>query len=252
MRPAIIVAICVLLLGGAADRLLRGWRGEWTATYTPPTFPFSEVPTVIGSYVCDRELPLDQTVLAVADVDTFIHRDYLDPADRKHIGLYVGYWGRVNVGMGHGPDVCYPAVGWTPAAPSRERIMQFSTSGGPSEATIALFRFSRTDRGGMERLAVAFSAAVGGRFQSASRGEFWHRPPQFKGRDAPFLAHIQVVANVSGVTWDATETTLLDFFQDLLPSLVNCFPRGEVAPSAAGTSTNTAQPSASLTCTSRR
>ena len=252
MRPAIIVAFGLLLIGGAADRLMRGWRGEWTATYTPLTFPLSEVPTVIGSYVFDRDLPMDQTVLAVADVDTFIHRDYLDPADRKHIGLYVGYWGRVNVGMGHGPDVCYPAVGWTPATPPRERVIQFSTRGGPNEATIALYRFSRTDRGGIERLAVAFSAAVGGRFQSASRGEFWHRPPHFKGRDAPFLAHIQAVANVNGETWDATETALLGFFQELLPSLVNCFPRGEPAPSAARTSANAAQPDASLTYTSHR
>jgi hypothetical protein len=237
-RLAVTAAVCLVLSAGAADRLMRGWRGEWTATYTPLASPLSEVPTVIGSYVFDRDLPIDETVLAVADVDTFMNRDYVNPADRKRIGLYVGYWGRVNVGMGHGPDVCYPAVGWRPETAPRERVVQFSTAGGPSQATIALYRFTRTDHGGIERLAVAFSAAVGGRFQSASRGEFWHRPPTFKGHEAPFLAHIQVVGHVPDETWDATESALLGFLQELLPSLVNCFPRGGAVPSMGESSPN--------------
>ena len=192
VRPAIIVAICLLLLGGVADRSMRTLRGVWTAAYTPLAAPLAELPTVIGSFVFDRDLPIDKTILDVANVDAFVHRNYVDRTDRKHIALYVGYWGRVNVGMGHGPDVCYAAVGWTPEAEPQKHVIQFSTANGPGAATFALHRFSRTDHESIERLAVAFSAVVDGRFQSSSRGEFWHKPPRLQSQDCPpFLAHVQ-------------------------------------------------------------
>jgi len=194
-RAAIVAAICLLILGGLADRSLRSWRNVWGATYTPLASPLSELPERIGSYVSERDLPLDPAILDVAKVDAFVNRSYVDHARSKRITLYVGYWGRANVGMGHGPDVCYRAVGWNAEAEPHERVVPFLTSDGTSEATIALHRFSHTGPGGVERLAVAFTAAVDGRFQSSSRGEFWHRPPPLRGREGtPFLAHVQVAA----------------------------------------------------------
>jgi hypothetical protein len=127
-RAAIVAAICLLILGGLADRSLRSWRNVWGATYTPLASPLSELPERIGSYVSERDLPLDPAILDVAKVDAFVNRSYVDHARSKRITLYVGYWGRANVGMGHGPDVCYRAVGWNAEAEPHERVVPFLTS----------------------------------------------------------------------------------------------------------------------------
>jgi dTDP-4-dehydrorhamnose reductase len=232
-RKAVIVGLCLLLASGMGDRLLRPLRTAWSATHIPLATPLSELPKRIGSYVYERDLPVDPTILDVLNVDALANRAYVDRVRGTGITLYVGYWGRVNVGMGHGPDVCYKAVGWKPDGAQRERAIPFSIANGSEAATIALHRFTRTGPGGLERVAVAFTAVVDGRFQSSSRGEFWHRPPSFGTEDnPPFLAHVQAVAAVPEDAWDATESDLVSFVQELLPHLVKCFPRKDAPPAA--------------------
>ncbi|MFH1111366.1 MAG: exosortase-associated EpsI family protein [Planctomycetota bacterium] len=232
-RAAVIVALGLLLVGGVVDRRMRDWRSVLWVETTPLAVPLSELPPVIGAYSLDRDLPIDQTILRVADVDAFINRGYVERSSGRRVTVYVGYWGRVNVGMGHGPDVCYKAVGWRPDGAPRERAIPFSIANGSEAATIALHRFTRTGPGGLERVAVAFTAVVDGRFQSSSRGEFWHRPPSFRTADnPPFLAHVQAVTAVPEDAWDATESDLVSFVQELLPHLVKCFPHKDAPPAA--------------------
>ncbi len=225
-RWAAAIAIGLLLVGGAVDRRVRDWRGIQSTAVTPLALPLTELPPAIGPYLFDRDVPIDPIMIDVAAVDSFINRSYVNRAAGKNVTLYVGYWGRVNVGMGHGPDVCYVAIGWQPEPPDQERTLSFATADGPSTATLALYRFSRIRPGGVDRLAVAFTTVVDGRFQAASRGEFWHRPPRLRGDEAPpFLAQIQVVSQVAGDAWEPVEADLVDFVQQLLPNLVRCFPQ---------------------------
>lgn len=218
----LLAGVVILLLGsGALHRWVRLSRVSAASVYRPLCVSLSNLPSHLGPYVHKRDLPLSAEVLQVAGVDSFVHGEYVDPVAGELVQLYVGYWGHENLGMGHGPEVCYPAAGWQIDGAAKQRVLQLPGANGVTdEAVIGIHHFTRTEPQGIEQQAVGFLAVVDGQFHATSRGMFMHRPPS--SQDEGFLAHILVSTPVMGTDWPAADTRIVNFMGRLLPHVSRC------------------------------
>ncbi|MFQ5591524.1 MAG: exosortase-associated EpsI family protein [Phycisphaerae bacterium] len=224
-RKTVVIgaAFITLLCVGTLLRWVRISRAKEAFVYTPLAEPLTELAGEIGPYKFVRDVPLTADILNAAKVDQFVQRDYVNPATGRHMLLYVGYWGRENQGTGHGPEVCYPAVGWTADAPVALRTLSFRPPDASVPTVMALHRFVRAEPEGLEMRAVGFLAVVSGEFKSSSRGVFWHSPGRLLG-GGHYLTQVQVSCTTSSETWEQQESDIVAFMEALLPSLVQCLP----------------------------
>ena len=215
------VAVVLLLAAGSLHRWVHLARASASSTYRPPHLPLSQLPSGFGTFELLRDLPLTSEILQVAAVDTYVHREYASPGAEAPLQLYVGYWGYQNKGMGHGPEVCFPAVGWQPVGEPKHRVMQFSGAGAPSsEVEITLHHFSLMQPEGIKRVAVGFVAVVNGQFRASSRDTFLHHPP--RGSQVGFLAHIEATTAVPYGRWDGADSRIEAFMEAILPDISTC------------------------------
>lgn len=214
-------AFLLLVGAGTLHRWVHLCRAHADSVQRPLSESLTSLPGRVGSYVHQRDLPLGTNVLQAAGVDSYVYREYVDPGAGRSVQVYVGYWGRTNVGMGHGPDVCFPAVGWhADGAPSLHTV-SFSDARHPETgADIALHHFMRTESLGIDRLAVGFSAVVDGEFRASSSGTFLHRPRDVYA--AGFLAHVIVAMPLRESDSAAADAELVDFMHQLLPHVSRC------------------------------
>jgi hypothetical protein len=68
------------------------------------------------------DVPLDSRVLEVAGNDDRVYRRYVNAATSQAVDVYVAYAARPVKMLGHRPEVCYPAHGWTPIETRRETL----------------------------------------------------------------------------------------------------------------------------------
>lgn len=221
--PAAVVLCLVLIGAGTLNRVVRASRASSAAEVTPPAQPLADIPIALGPYV-GRDVPLDSDVLRAAKVDAFIHREYRDTISGRSLLLYVGYWGRENVGMGHGPEVCYPAAGWHVDTAVRELPLRFSVGEGEVSTSLGMHRFIRTEATGIHRCAVGFLASARGDFFASSRGKFWHTPGRLLPEGGHYLAQIHVSAYPSGEEWDEAEAEVTTFLKMMMPYVTQCLP----------------------------
>ena len=218
---AFIGSVILLLVAGGLHRWAHLSRASMMSRFRPPVVPLSELPSQLGTYFLERNLALSVDILEVARVDSYIFRDYVDRSTGESVQLYCGYWGRENVGMGHGPEVCFPLAGWEAQMEPQQRLLRLS--GGTHRATevvTTIHHFARTEPEGVERLAVGFVAVFDGEFRTSSRGVFQHRPPHTS--DTGFLAHIELITPVMPGAWEAADTRLSTFMEALLPHVSRC------------------------------
>ena len=191
------------------------------AACRPLAVPLTDIPLEIGPYVMSRDVPIASDVVRVADVDSFLSREYVDRVTGARMHLYVGYWGRENIGMGHGPEVCFPAAGWQSDGQAEHQALRFvAVDGRETEAEIAIHHFVRIEPEGTERVAVGFVAVADGRFQPSSRGVFLHRPRV--GSDKAFLAHIDVMMPITNSDWEESDASIVAFMKAFLPEVEKC------------------------------
>ncbi len=218
-KPLLAAGALLVLAGGLHHAVHRSRAGA--AAYRPLPLSLDAIPKVLGGYTFRKDLQLSPEVLQEAKVDAFLHRQYSIATSSIPLVLYVGYWGRQNVGMGHGPDVCFPAVGWKiERPPRRERVEFVDLEGVGQEATIEIHRFQRVEADGLRQTAVGFVAVAGGEFHPSSRGTFFHGPAS-SPREG-FLAHVEVLTAVRGGAWGEADAKILDFFERVLPHASVC------------------------------
>jgi len=188
-----------------------------------------------------REVEVDPNVLRVAAVDAHVQIEFRDARSGAPILLYVGYWGRENIGMGHGPEVCFPAAGWrSELAPTTKTLLLSGPWCDGTEATVALHRFSRNDAILEERLAVGFTAVFDGAFAPTSRGRFLHRPP--RAAEQGFAAHVIASTPIDKGDAAAADARVLDFLEVSLPEIARCLfhePIGSSSPTHSGSGEGT-------------
>jgi hypothetical protein len=222
-----IVSAAVLAASGALHRWVYRTRAQAASAFRPLPIPLSEIPAQLGPFVQAQEFDLAPDVLRVARVDSFVHREYTDSRSKHPILLYIGYWGRPNVGLGHGPEVCFPAVGWRSEGAAARIALRFPGNQRPREPVdVAIHHFSRADPEGIKRLSVGFVAVVGGRFQPSSRGAYLHGPPM--GTREAFVAHVQVATAVSNENWAEADLRVRAFLEQALPAAADCL-LGEIS-----------------------
>ncbi len=223
----VLGATVLLLLGaGTAHRWAHSSRAVAASTYRPPVVALSEIPSRLGPFSLVQELPLGAETLQVAGVDCYLHRSYAASASDPPVSLYVGYWGYQNTGMGHGPDVCFPATGWEATGLAEQHDAQLrQPDGNVMEATYAVHHFTRSGPEGVARVAVGFAAAFDRRFRALSRGVFLHRPAD--PRDAGFLAHVIVTTNVRANRWQAADARVAALLEQVLPHVSQCLFGGD-------------------------
>lgn len=216
-RPVLGV-IALLALAGVAQRWVQAGRVQAAARVRPLSVPLSSLPQRFGSFSARRDFEMLPDVLRVSQVDSFLHREYREDGTDWPCILYIGYWGRPNTGLGHGPEVCYPATGWTAEGAPAEVELRASSAHAPTKtARVALHRFSRIEPEGVQRVVVGFVAVVEGRLQPSSRGTFMHGPP--KSHEAAFVAHIQVMTSVQNAAWKDADERVIAFLRMSLPDI---------------------------------
>jgi len=223
-RKTTVIGLTAALIvsAGVLHRWVRVTRAGHALRYTPLRSPLSDIPDRIGPFTLERDLPLDTDLLRAANVDAYVNRVYEDPVSGRRLLLYAGYWASENTGTGHGPEVCYPAVGWRPEGEPQERIVRFAYGPNTREAAVTLHRFSHAEPEGIERRSVGFTAVVSGAFLGSSRSVYWHRPVIAGG--GHYLAQVQVASAASDGAWESTESDIVAFMELALPHLARCLP----------------------------
>lgn len=74
--------------------------------------PLLELPHTLGEWQ-GTDVPLDEAVLKIAAADDHVNRRYRNRRTGDIVHLYIPYYGNPRTMVGHYPDVCYPATGWT-------------------------------------------------------------------------------------------------------------------------------------------
>jgi EpsI family protein len=97
----------------------------------------SNVPTQLGEWKTVSEESLEPTVLEYLKPDSYILRDYANPASGSSVNLFVAYFKSLQSGYGpHSPAVCLPGSGWLARS---ESIINLSVPG--REAGIPVNKF---------------------------------------------------------------------------------------------------------------
>ena len=102
-------AACFLLIGmGIVFRIFAAKIQHVPMQLQTPlaTFPL-EVDGWVG-----RDVPIPDTVLAVADNDDYLHRMYSRSEGGAPVNLYIAFTARPGRMLGHSPEVCYVGAGY--------------------------------------------------------------------------------------------------------------------------------------------
>jgi len=213
-----------MLLGAASlSRWVRASRASYAMERTPLVRPLNALPESIGDYN-GTDVPLSPEVLKAANIDSYVHREYISNSTGRHINVYVGYWSRENTGMGHGPEVCYPASGWSIDRPATITSIPSPNDMDDGIIEVALHRFVRSEPEGIIRRSVGFLAIVGGHFRSSSVGFFWHEPRSSSSGASHYLAQVHISAVPDPNGWSATESDIIGFIKSLIPELTKILP----------------------------
>ena len=225
----VVLALACLLCVGAGHRWVRTTRAGFANAYTAPAEPLVQLPTQIGAYLAVGDVPVRPDLVQASAVDSFVNRAYVAPETGAGFLLYVGYWGRENTGMGHGPEVCYPATGWyAQGSRTAEIVFDDPHATGRLDAEVGIHRFTKMEPLGLVRHVVGFTSITNDSIQASSRDLFWHRPAGLleAGR---FLAHVQVVKPVTTGSWEQAESEVEAFMATILPTIVEFLPGSETS-----------------------
>ena len=81
---------------------------------TVPRQPLHDLSFTLGSWIAEKDYPLDDEVLQVAGVSDYTNRIYFQPGQGS-VQVYVGYYASQRTGDTiHSPKNCLPGAGWDP------------------------------------------------------------------------------------------------------------------------------------------
>jgi len=223
---AIGACLCVLLGGGVAHRWIDHLLLAADATPVRLEAPLSTLPAQIGHWR-GTDVPMDKRVLEVAGCDDHVYRRYVEEGSRIVLDLYVAYAARPAKMLGHRPQVCYPAHGWTPAGTRADHVLLADGT----RLDFLIHQFTRNERGG-ERIVVLNYYVLHGR-RSIEWTDFWG--PQWRGpnlsRDPNFyVAQVQVSCLLPDpVMAQRREEALKRFVAEVAPQVHAMLPRSTSA-----------------------
>lgn len=183
-----VLGLTVIAISGIYYRLTAEKLDTISQVPLLPPKPLEDFPMVFDLWQ-GQEVAISQTVLRVAGVDDYLSRFYLNPEAKLGASLYVGYTAEPRRMLGHRPEVCYVAAGWTHGHTDHETI---HTKKG-REIEVLIHRFYKTGRE-HEEVFVLNYYVVNGELtvdHTVFDGLRWRRPKQTDGR-LKYVAQVQV------------------------------------------------------------
>lgn len=214
-------ALLIMLLGDWAHGALSVQIRAALSDYADLRTPLTALPKQFGPWSGD-DLALDPRVLQAGHFDDdHVNRMYLDGRSRRRVGAFIGYVGRPRARMGHRPDVCFAAHGWTQTDEAHIDIPL--RDGGRAPGFVYEFRDPRVLDRTMMVLAVYL---INGSFAEDPNdfGRWNARTPNLVPTNRPaFLARIQLSVASSG-NRAADRTLLADLLRRLTPEVTRMLP----------------------------
>ena len=159
---ASIVALVSMALSYGFYRYEAAAVGAVLAGKLPLKRPLNELPLTLGPWK-GKEVPLDASIVKVAAADDHLSRWYYNRNTGDAVRVYVPYYGNPRTMVGHYPDVCYPAVGWSRLLSRVEDVRYRSQH--EKTVPVIFYRFRR----GASRVAVISFYIVGGEYTADRR-----------------------------------------------------------------------------------
>jgi hypothetical protein len=203
----------LLVVIGIGYRLMATKMNVIVTTPIKLETPLSEFPIRIGQWI-GRDVPISETVLKVAANDDFLSRLYVNESNNQWANVYIAYTARPRTMLGHRPQVCYPANGWTHE--NTEHVQVISNSGRKIRYLLHNFQKSTSET---EEIIVLNYYIVNGRItddESIFSGLGW-RTPNVDGNPARYVAQVQISSGLENpVRQLAKEITdlVLNFLPD--------------------------------------
>lgn len=186
----LVAAGAVLALAGLGHAALQQRIDAVLAKTTEPAESLNTIALTLGDWA-GREIPIDDEILEIASFDDFwINRLYESTKQDEQASVFVGYVGRPRAHIGHRPDVCFAAQGWTQI--DEQRLTIGTADQKPIEAVLYTFQ---EPHGRSGRLRVLSTYLVNGQFTNdAARFTGWNqrRIDIFGVRQPAYLARVQV------------------------------------------------------------
>jgi len=207
------LAMVLLVVIGIGYRLVATKMNVIVTTPIKLDVPLSEFPIRIGQWV-GRDVPISETVLEMAANDDFLSRLYMNESSNQWANVYVAYTATPRTMLGHRPQVCYPANGWTHE--NTEHVQVISNSGRKIRCLLHNFQKSTPKT---EEIVVLNYYIVNGQItddESVFSGLGW-RTPNIDGNPARYVAQIQISSllemSVRSVARDLTDL-IMGYFPD--------------------------------------
>ena len=216
----------MLLAVGQTRRWLDRLLTAGPATPVVLEQPLSSFPMQLGEWV-GIDIPVDERVLKVAGNDDHISRKYAERGSKHVIDLYVAYTARPVNMLGHRPDVCYPAHGWTHVS-TAEQQMELREN---RELDYLIHEFAREDPL-PERLLVLNYYVHQGR-HTTQWTDFWGpkwRRPNVSRDPTYYVAQVQIAAGpVTQATLGRASDAVTRFAREAAVGIDALLPLTEVA-----------------------
>ena len=221
-RTVIVIAGCLLLAGGAADRTVEKLLFGLNAASVPLKEPLASLPRRIGPWIGEDQ-PLDENVRRIANEDAYLNRRYDNEDGKRSVTLYVGYVGGARKIISHRPDVCYAAHGFEQVA---EQRLVLTTPDGEQIPSV-IYQFSSSGLVTRSVLVLAIYL-VNGEYTSdkAVFGGFNLRHPNLFGDVVPYVARIQV-STIAGRRRDDALQVLREFAGTVVGRIADKMPSPE-------------------------
>lgn len=221
--PAVGVLAVVLTLAGLGHRSALAWQDDLGQRYLPPSVRLAEFPDAIGGRL-GKDEPFSSDAQRIAGVDDFVNRRYVSTGTEPVLHVYVGYWGRPQSGLGHGPEICLPSHGWEERSKPAREVLKLGADVDSRLRTIPylLGEYVRRDAYDSNRLLVASFYLVEGK-PVANMGYLARIGPPF----APvrrYLFNVQVTAPLLNGRADETARQIRGFMRLLVPHLAKHLP----------------------------
>ena len=182
------LAMVLLVVVGICYRLMATKMNVIVTTPIKLDVPLSEFPMRIGQWI-GRDVPLSETILEVAANDDFLSRLYVNESNNQWANVYIAYTARPRTMLGHRPQVCYPANGWTHE--NTEHVQVISNSGRKIRCLLHNFQKPTSES---EEIIVLNYYIVNGRLtddENVFSGLGW-RTPNINGNVARYVAQVQI------------------------------------------------------------
>jgi hypothetical protein len=206
------LAIILVVLSGAAYRVLAARLKVIVDTPIELPVPLSYVPTVIGNW-SGKDVPIPENIKQAAGNDDFINRLYVNQSGNRWVNVYVAYTARPRTMVGHRPEVCYVGGGWVHDSTEPSEVIYDSGKSIPC----SIHRFHWPSSEYQEQVVLSFYVVNGqiSSDESVFSGVGW-RTPNIKGDPARYVVRVQISSSLEGSTITAAQD-MTDLLLSFLP-----------------------------------